>query len=303
MTILNPETGMTFDLRRLSRPNAYLLALTVALLAPLAIPRFGIDFTYFFIFIIVLLAWLMLKWNSFEALPNKSKYLEVMLGLGVVAAVYGENIALSSRLGLLDMVIIFAALALTFFGFSSFKFFWVPAAYGVVLLLGYQVENAIPNYVALQNWMAGVLASTMNALGIQTTATGHTLALNANTASPLLLSVESDCTGIQGVLAFGLLSTMSLLDVKPKLSRLIVLFAIGFVGVFLINILRLIIVVLTFDFFGISTGELVHVYAGYILFIVWVLVFWSLAFRYLPARPSTAVAPALPTPVSDGRPA
>jgi exosortase/archaeosortase family protein len=277
----------------MSRPNEYLLALLVALLLPLAIPGVGIDYTYFFIFILVFFAWLIMKWESFAALTDRSTLTEVVIGLSGVAVVYAYKIASSTRLGLLDMVIIFAALAVAFFGFRSFKLFWVPAAYGVVLLLGYQVENDIPNYVALQDWMAGLMASAMSTLGIASVASGHIVAVNSNSSSPLLLDVASDCTGIQGVLAFGLLASMALVDTKPKLSRLIPLFVIGFVGVFLINILRLLIVFLSFDFFGVSVGNTVHVYAGYTLFVVWILIFWSLAFKYLSPRPATVVSPVM----------
>lgn len=276
----------------MSRPNAYLLALTVAFLLPLGIPGVGIDFTYFFIFILVFFAWLIMKWNSFQSITNKSSLWQTVLGLSVVAAIYAEKIALSTREGILDMVIIFSALALAFFGIRSFKLFWVPAMYGVVLLLGYQIENDIPNYVALQDWMAGLMASAMSAIGVASTATGSIVALTSSSGTPLLLNVESDCTGIQGVLAFGLLSTMALVDVKPKLSRLIPIFVIGFIGVFLINILRLFLVFVTFEYFGVSLGNEVHVYAGYTLFVVWILIFWSLAFKYMPARPAI-VGPAV----------
>ncbi len=87
---------------------------------------------------------------------------------------------------------------------------------------------------------------------------------------------------------------MALIDVKAKLSRVIPLLAIGFVGVFLINILRLLVVFLSFDFLGISIGNTVHVYAGYTLFIIWVLVFWGLAFKYLSPKPATVVTPVVP---------
>ena len=107
--------------------------------------------------------------------------------------------------------------------------------------------------------------------------------------------------GIQGVLAFGLLGSMALIDVKAKLSRLIPLLAIGFVGVFLINILRLLVVFLAFDFLGTSVGNTVHVYAGYTLFIVWVLIFWGLAFKYMSPRPATVVTPVI-TPGREGGP-
>jgi exosortase/archaeosortase family protein len=196
--------------------------------------------------------------------------------------------------GLIDLTLIFSALVITFFGLRSFKFFWVPVIYGLVLLLGYQIENSIPNYVALQNWMAGVMASSMNFLGVSASVSGHVVALNTGT-NTLFLSVEGDCTGVQGILAFGMLSTMALLDMKPKISRLIPLFVIGFAGAFMINILRLIVVFLAFEFFGVGAGTTMHVYFGYVIFIVWVMVFWALAFRYLASHPTAGPSP---TPIS-----
>ena len=288
---MNVRLPTMVDLRTISRPYAYLVALFIAYLLPSAIPNVGIDYTYFFIFIIVFFAWLVIRWNAFESIKAKGTLWEMILGLGIIGAVYAENVALSSRLGLLDMDVIFTALAVAFFGIRSLKLFWVPAAYGVVLLLGYQVENDIPNYVALQDWMAGLMASAMNAFGISAVTSGHVVALNSNSGSPLLLDVESDCTGIQGVLAFGLLGSMALLDVKSKLSRLIPFLAIGFLGVFLINILRLLLVFLTFEFFGASLGNDVHVYAGYTLFVGWILVFWTLAYKFMVPRPSAVIAP------------
>ena len=283
---------------KLSRPNAYLLVLTIAFLLPLAIPRVGIDYTYFFIFILVFFAWLLMKWETFEALTNKSTFYEMVIGFSVVVAIFAVKIALSTREGILDMVVIFAGLAVAFFGLRSFKLFWVPAVYGVVLLLGYQVENDIPNYVALQDWMASLMASSMNLLGIATSTSGHLVTLNANSSSPLVLDVESDCTGIQGVLAFGVLSSMALVDIKkPKLSRAILLFIIGFAGVFLINIFRLFLVFVTFEYLGVSIGETVHVYGGYTLFVIWILIFWTLAFRYMTPKPVTVVMP-VPSPAS-----
>ena len=296
-----PKTAI--DLRRMSRPNAYLVALLVAFLIPLAIPNVGIDFTYFFIFIIVFFAWLIMKWESFETLTNKSALWEAVLGMGVVVAVYAYKAASATRLGLLDMVIIFGALAVAFFGIRSFKLFWVPAAYGVVLLLGYQVENDIPNYVVLQDWMAGVMASAMSVLGIPSVRVSGTSSQSIRTrARHCCWTSPATAPGIQGVLAFGLLGSMALIDVKAKLSRLIPLLAIGFVGVFLINILRLLVVFLAFDFLGASIGNTVHVYAGYTLFIVWVLIFWGLAFKYMSPRPATVVTPVV-TPSSTGGPA
>ncbi len=277
-----------------SRTNTFLLAVSAAFLLPAVLPGMSLDYPYFFIMIIVLMAWFIMKWESYRAIDMRSRRLEVVLGIGIVAADYAENAILGSSVGLIDLILIFTGIIIIFFGVRAFKLFWVPAMYGLVLLLGYQIENIVPNYVALQDWMASVMASSMNLLGVSASVSGHIVALNTGT-NTLLLSVEGDCTGIQGILAFGMLSTMALLDLKPKISRLIPLFAIGFVGAFIINILRLIVVFLTFEFLGVDAGSTMHVYFGYLIFVAWVMVFWTLAFRYLAPRPAAGPSP---TPIS-----
>ena len=211
---------------------------------------------------------------------------EIGFGSAIVIVDYLQNIYFGSRLGLLDMLFIFCGVVLAFYGVKSFKLFWVPAAYGIVLLAGYQLETIVPNFVALQNWMANVMATAMSLLGVHSVVTGHIVYLNSG-GNELALNVEGDCTGVQGILAFGMLSTMAVLDIKAKMSKLIPLFVMGFVGAFLINIVRLFGVFLAFEYLGVEIGTDVHVYLGYLLFIVWVMVFWSLAFKYLMPKPST----------------
>lgn len=270
-----------------SRAYAFVACIAAAFLSPTLIPGVGIDYTYFFIIALVLLAWFSIKWSAVKSQQAKGGLFEIVLGVAIVVALYTYKISAGAEFGILDFTILFSALALAFYGIKSFRLFWVPAAYGVVLLFGYQIENLTPNYVAMQDWMAGLMASAMSAIGISSTVSGHTVILYSG-AGPLALDVEGDCTGVQGILAFGLLSTMSVLDIKPKVSRLIPIFAIGFLGAFLINIVRLFMVFLTFEYLGVGAGNAVHVYAGYSLFIVWVLVFWSFAFRYLsPATDKT----------------
>jgi exosortase/archaeosortase family protein len=273
-------------LSKISPSVAFGLGIAVAMLVPGILPHVGIDYTYLFIFCLVLGAWFTLKWNAVESLSTRGSLLEIILGSSVIAAVYGYKIFAQTRLGLLDMLVIFAALVLGFYGFKSFKLFWVPASYGIVLLAGYQFESAVPNFALLQNWMASIMASAMRLLGVGATVTGEYVQLSSP-SGPLLLDVEGACTGIQGILAFGLLSTMSVLDIKAKPVRLVVVFAVGFLGAFLINIVRLFGVFLAFEYLGVGAGNEVHVYFGYTLFIVWVLIFWSLAFKYLMPRQST----------------
>jgi hypothetical protein len=48
--------------------------LAVVFLLPDAIPKVGIDYTYFFIFILVFFAWLLMKWETFQSLANASTF-------------------------------------------------------------------------------------------------------------------------------------------------------------------------------------------------------------------------------------
>ena len=270
--------------------------MAAAFIVPEVLPGVGIDFKYFFVMILVLLAWLTMKWTAVKSLTQRGGVVEIVIGTVAVLSVLAYNYGRQSPLGMLDMVAIFAGMVVSFYGFRAFKLFWVPAAYGFVLLAGYQLQAVVPNFVALQNWMAGVMAASMNAIGVAATVSGQYVQLNS-TSGPLLLNVEGDCTGVQGILAFGLLSTMSVLDLKVRPARLAILLTVGFVGAFLINIVRLFGVFLSFEFLGVDIGTTVHVYLGYSLFIVWVLVFWSLAFKYLTPRQSPALASVrLPTP-------
>jgi exosortase/archaeosortase family protein len=269
----------------LSRSSAFVLILVAAFLLPAAIPTVGIDYPYFFIFVIVLFAWFLIKWDSVKAMEHKSSIAEMILGAGVIGADYAQNAFRGSNVGLIDLMVIFLASIILVYGLKSMARFWVPVAYGIVLLAGYQIENVLPNYVALQDWLAGVMVGSLRALGIGAAVSGHLVTMNLANGTPVALDVASDCTGLQGILAFGMLSTMALLDMKPKMSRLVPIFAAGFLGAFLINIVRLIVVFLTFEYFGISAGSTMHVYFGYIIFIFWVLAFWMIAFKYLgPAR-------------------
>ncbi|HEV2138469.1 MAG TPA: archaeosortase/exosortase family protein [Nitrososphaerales archaeon] len=271
---------------QLDRPKIFALTVAAGFLLPGFIPNVGLDYAYFFIIVVVLFAWFLIKWDSVKAISRRSNKLEMALGLGAIGAIYTYKIYKASSVGILDLIIIFLGAAVFTFGLRSLKKFWVPAAYGIVLLAGYQIEAYTPNYVALQDWLAGVMAASMRALGISASLQGHLVIMNIVNGSPIILDVSSECTGLQGILAFGLLSTMTLLDFKPKLSRIVPIFAAGFLGAFLINVVRLIVVFLTFEYLGIDAGNTMHVYFGYLIFIAWVLAFWTIAFKYLvPARP------------------
>ena len=274
----------------LPRARMFILLLMAGFLLPEAIPSVGLDTPYFFLLSIVLIAWLIMKWDSVKAITARSQPFEVVLALGAIGVLYAFKAYEAAKFGLIDLMLVFLAVIVLTYGLKSLKLFWVPVAYGLVLLAGYQIETYTPNYVALQDWLAGVMVGAVGLFGITATATGHIVTLFVPGQAPIHLDITGECSGLQGILAFGLLSTMTLLDFRPRLSRLVPIFAIGFLGAFLINILRLLVEFLTFEYGGVSAGNLMHFYFGYVVFIAWVLVFWVVAFRYL-APPRGAISP------------
>src|SRR5260370_37627152 len=97
---------------RIERPEAFVLGIIAAFLVPVAIPRVGIDFTYFFIMVLVLGAWFTLKWTTVKSLSTRGGLIEIILASSAIAVVYSYKILTQTRLGLRDMLIIFSALAL-----------------------------------------------------------------------------------------------------------------------------------------------------------------------------------------------
>jgi len=274
----------------LNRAQWFVMATAAAFLLPLAIPGEGIDTEFWIITVFVLLAWFVFRWDAVKGITQKGGRVESLLGGIMIAGDYVFNWLRASSVGIIDLLIIFLGTILAFYGIRSLRFFWVPATYGVVLILGYQIVNLTPSLGALQDWLAGVMASVLNALGISSTVSGEVVSMSSPHGAPILLDVGGPCTGVQGIIAFGMLSTMTLLDLKPSKSRLIPIFAIGFIGAFLINIVRLLLMFLTYEFASLDTALTLHIYVGYIVFIAWVVVFWAIAFRYL-------VAPKKPGPL------
>jgi exosortase/archaeosortase family protein len=228
-----------------------------------------------------------MKWGQLKALQHRSRHWEELVGGGLVLLDFLENLLAHSAIGLVDMLVIFAGLWISFYGFSAFRFFILPTLYIGILIAGYQIEYHIPSIANLEEFIAGLMASMMQAIGVKATLSGNIVSLYGST--PIFLQVDGPCTGLQGILAFGMLASMTVLDVKSRLRRTLPILAIGFAGAFLINFARLAMIFLSFEFLGVAIGEATHAYVGYLLFLAWVVVFWSFAFKYLTVRPPQSV--------------
>lgn len=257
-----------------------ILSFIALLLVAAIFPNLGLDIPYLFIIGIALVAWYAIKWEKITSLTSGATTYSMVAAVSLVVLDFALNIVAGSRIGLIDMLVFFVATAIAFYGFKSLRIFWVPVAYGLILLAGYQLENNLPNFTSLQDWMTSIMGYALAFLGIGATTSGHLIYLNSG-GSSMILDVESSCTGIHGVIAFGMLSVMALMDIKTRLSRLVPLIVVGLLGAFAINILRLLLVILTFNFAGVSAGITMHLVVGYMLFVLWVVIFWGFSLRYI----------------------
>lgn len=280
------------------KPQVFTTAVFLAYLFPAMIPGTGIDYPFVFTVGIILFAWFVFKWNNLKSLDREPRLYETIGGLAVVVLDIIENSVSHSNLGLIDMLLIFIALSVAFYGFRSINFFYVPYLYLVILIVGYQIENNVPELLSLQYSLAGLMADFMRAIGVSASvnpAQPNIVYLQNYTSDGSVytmgLEVDGPCTGLKGILAFGLLSSMALLDAKPTKKQLAILMIAGFTGAFLINIVRLAVIFLTFEYLGVEAGRVMHIYAGYTLFIAWVLVFWSIAFRHISSVQARSISP------------
>ena len=283
---------------RLSRASAFIAAFVLAVSVPVVL-RYEESSVFFTVAVLAtVIVWLSMKWPALKALSGGVTGLDVLAGVGILGANYARNLLLLGGFGIADMLISFVGAAVAFYGLRALRFFLLPAVYILILVVGYQLEVAFAEVRGLETWLAGLMGGMMQSLGVPTEVTGNIVAIYGSSA--LLLQVSGQCTGIKGMLAFGSLSTMTVLDVKTRLRRILLVVGVGTAGIFLINLARLAIIFLSAHYIGLDLALAIHSYLGFLLFIGWVLAFWSLAFKHLlPAAPIKTIQ--APSPLAPTR--
>lgn len=267
----------------ISRPHTFLLLVLLGFFNPITLLFFRTSLTFIAVVPCTLVIWFITRWKEILQIKEKSNHPEALLGL----AIYTLNImrnALSSSgrptFGIFDMLVAFISACIASYGLKGLKNFTLPTAYLSILIVGYQLEFAITEVALLENSLAHLMASTLNLLTITASANGNLVTIQAKEGI-FSLVIDAPCTGIKGMLAYGSLAILMILDIKTAYKRKALCTAIGIIGTFLVNLLRLLTILLACYFFGIEAALTVHTYLGYGLFIIWVFLFWTLAFKYL----------------------
>lgn len=276
---------------KIKRHHIFIIAILVSFLNPLTLVILGTSDTFTFVVTLTLIVWFWVKWDYFLNVKTVGRYYDILLGLIILILNFVRNFMNIGEIsfGLVDMLVTYIALSIMFFGVRGLKFVYIPALYLLILVIGYRLEFVLEEVKSLEYFLAGLMSSFMNFIGINSVV--HENIVDLNTPNSFIrLQIDGPCTGIKGMLAYGSLAILMIVDVKSSINRKGIVISAGLIGTFVVNLLRLIAIFLAMYFLGTELGTLVHAYLGYTLFIVWIFIFWSFAFRFLAnVRPSPNV--------------
>jgi len=272
----------------INRAYVFLIFVMLAFFAPLFL--FGTSLTFIVVVPFTILVWFLARWQEIVKVEKRGKLSEIVLG----SVIYASNIVRNALgfsegfqgIGLFDMLIAFIAVCIAIYGFKGLKEFILPMTYLSILIVGYQLEFAITEVAFLENFLAHLMASLLKVFTITASSNSNIVTLYSRQGNLHHLLVDAPCTGIKGMLSYGSLAILMILDIKATYRRKLLWTAIGTIGTFIINIIRLLSIFLAAYFLEIDAALTIHTYLGYSLFIVWVLIFWTIAFKYMvPSKP------------------
>jgi exosortase/archaeosortase family protein len=255
-----------------------------------------------------------------------------IIGLIIIASDLLLNaVVQKSEIGGNDMIVLFFGIALiiynppTWMRFGIYLKKYTREMDFIVVFLGLLILIlVIPIYVdalitgntqgsqSQANWadddvvfvlLTAPLSGILSVLGIENHAVGAYLGFTMADGSSTTIGIAATCAGIY---SFGIFLAAFIAFVLSEYSRLTrrigILLVIGSLLTYLANLLRMTFIVLAGYYNGV--GDIIdpapftllwtHTYAGEIIFISWVAVFWWIAFRYFAVDEGEATAQGAP---------
>lgn len=124
-----------------------------------------------------------------------------------------------------------------------------------------------------------ILATFLNLLNLPTRA-GNSYIEFVRNGRPEVIYLAWNCIGWQTFIFLFITLFSGLSGHYTKLSKLQT-FLIGILGTYLVNILRIIIVVLVYYYTGRGVGVVFHDYFSNILSLSWLFIFWIISYKFV----------------------
>lgn len=105
--------------------------------------------------------------------------------------------------------------------------------------------------------------------------------LSVGKENEMLIEIAWNCIGWQSLLFFVMTAWVGLQGDKYSMFSKFKAFLIGLLGTFLINLLRIALVVIVSYYFGQSVAIYVHDYGSLIIVVAWLFVFWWFSYAYV----------------------
>ena len=160
--------------------------------------------------------------------------------------------------------------------------FIIVGAFVSIIIVGFGIQTQVAGsyYASILSFVSSRFAAFLFSLsGDKVQVTGDILYFPNGRA----LSVGPLCSGAYSSILFGLLSLVMIADVGRNAPRgkLIVALIAGLLFANFANVLRITFLASVMYVFGLSTLDIVHQFAGYVIFLAFISVFWIVSLRWL----------------------
>ena len=180
-----------------------------------------------------------------------------------------------------DFSLLLSGIGLIVFGILRFDSFIVPITLPAIAVIGFQIYEL---FLRHQDWITAPLipvtvtiaVTLLHLLGIPAISNDNTISFFSVDGAPIHLTIVPDCTGIWSLGTF----TITVLIVvcnfpMARTKKAALLIGIGYIGTYIANHLRILLIGLSGYFYGPSgLIEDVHIHIGWIIFTLWMIIFW-----------------------------
>lgn len=211
---------------------------------------------------------------------NKADNIQKIIGVAIILGsffVYYPLVSLFPRASFYNVAsytTFILGLFLAFFEISALKEAFTP-----LFLIVAATLNSL-----LFAWLEPFLSPYINHFISLMSFILKTLGMNVTTQYPNIITIHTPSGSIPNLFTWGCVASSSIVfsiilvvilleeTAQPRTKLLWAI--IGILGTFAINIVRITTIFLSYQFYGFETGEKVHWYLGYALFVTWLVLFF-----------------------------
>lgn len=202
-----------------------------------------------------------------------------LIPLGVIAFGIGFHFSISKIKALQSMKKILTFLVIGILGFA------------IISMGGWDQYILNSSYaLVLAKIMTKVSIFVLNLFSIHATQNGADIIFPPDSKIPVI-TVSPSCAGIHLSAMFLAAFSLMLIDLGHKASKkkLATLFVLGAISIFFASVMRIAFLAYVSYAFGINALETSHMYAGAIIFLSLIGVFWWLSLRWILKKPKVQI--------------